>query len=394
MNSASISSSPRDRGSRACVSRSSDRASRRSELDLLLVDDHLAARYSVWALLHWKRGIRVIATAETSLEALPIARRRRPQVCLISATLGHGDGLALTFRMKHLTHSPRVLIYADAIDTQLAGAAIVAGADGVLWRYADPEQQASVIRRAATGEQHFPDLRPKEVLALLDRVEERDRAIVAMLLERIPPDEVARTLGISARVLRWRRERILKSLGDTRSKDHVRQDERSLSSDMNCQERSRLPHWWSANSLGLVSVGWPYDSSGVGDEAASLVALGLTGSGLSGRPGELSCQPALLLIGSGQLTNRPRRPRQQPAPVGPLRVSAETQQGSRRCLAGAGRHVSGCGHRSSRDVATLTGPAARDALSGSGAADRRIARYTARRRGATSGGQRSRRDGE
>jgi two-component system, NarL family, response regulator DesR len=221
MSSTSISSSPRDRGSKAFVSRNGNDATRPGELDLLLVDDHLAARYSVWALLHWKREIRVIDTADSSVQALARAERRRPHVCLISATLGQGEALTLASRMKHLKHPPRVLIFADAIDAQLAGAAIVAGADGVLSRYADPEQQAGVIRRAATGEQHFPNLRSTDVLALLDRAEDRDRAIVAMLLERTPPDQIARTLRISARELKRRRMSILKRLGHTRGSDDV-----------------------------------------------------------------------------------------------------------------------------------------------------------------------------
>lgn len=55
------------------------------------------------------------------------------------------------------------------------------------------------------------------MLRLLDRVEDRDPAIVAMLLERVPSDDVARTLGISARALELRRKSILKDLGAARA---------------------------------------------------------------------------------------------------------------------------------------------------------------------------------
>ncbi len=44
----------------------------------------------VWALLSWKRDIRVTGTANGSAEALTLAKRRRPHACLISATLGQG----------------------------------------------------------------------------------------------------------------------------------------------------------------------------------------------------------------------------------------------------------------------------------------------------------------
>lgn len=255
MSSTSISSPPRNRRSRRSVSRNGDQLSHRGELDLLLVDDHLAARYSVWALLRFERGIRAIDTADSSIEALRLARRHRPHVCLISATLGLGEALTLASKIKHLMHPPRVLIYADAIDALVAGAAFLAGADGVLWRYADSQQHARVVRRVASGEQHFPTLRSDEVHALLDRVEDRDRAIVAMLLERIVRDDVARTLGISARAVERRRQSILQRLADTHARGDPSAGELSLSGRLACQERSQSDRW-PAHAPSLVSMVW------------------------------------------------------------------------------------------------------------------------------------------
>lgn len=197
---------------------------RRDAIDLLIVDDHRTAQYSMWALLSWKRDIRVTGTASSSAEAMTVAKRRRPHACLISATLGQGEALTLTSRMKRLSDPPRVLIFADSVDQHLACAATVAGADGVIWRYADPEEQAGVVTRAASGEQQFPHLEPRAIHALLDQVEDHDRAIVAMLLEHTPPDHIAGMLGISAHSLELRHQGILKRLGPTCGGDDHRQD--------------------------------------------------------------------------------------------------------------------------------------------------------------------------
>jgi DNA-binding NarL/FixJ family response regulator len=226
MSTALISPSQRELEGQAPNSRNGDDAHPRDEIDLLIVDDRHAARYSVWALLSWKRDIRVTGTANSSAEALWLADQRRPHVCLISATLGQGEALTLASRMKHLISPPRVLIFADVVDQHLACAATVAGADGVLCRYADPEEQAAVVRHAASGEQQSPDLQPSEIHALLDQVEDRDRAIVAMLLEHTPPDHIAGLLGLSARSLELRRQGILRRLGPTCGVDDRREDER------------------------------------------------------------------------------------------------------------------------------------------------------------------------
>jgi two-component system, NarL family, response regulator DesR len=215
MSTALISPSQRELEAQAPNSRNGEDTHPQGEIDLLIVDDHHSARYSVWALLSWKRDIRVTGTASSSAEALRLADQHRPHVCLISATLGQGEALTLASAMKRLIDPPRVLIFADVVDQHLACAARLAGADGVLCRYADPEEQVAVVRRATSGRQQFPDLQAGEIDALLNQVEDCDRAIVAMLLEHTPPDHIADLLGLSARFLELRREGILKRLGLT-----------------------------------------------------------------------------------------------------------------------------------------------------------------------------------
>jgi hypothetical protein len=130
---------------------------------------------------------------------------------------------------KSISHFPRdreSKACAGIVDTDLAGAAIIADADGVFSRCAGSDDLVAVVGRATDGEQHFPTLSRDGVLRLLDRVEDRDRAIVAMLLERVPSDDVARTLGISARALELRRESILKDLAGARASGDSRGNDR------------------------------------------------------------------------------------------------------------------------------------------------------------------------
>jgi hypothetical protein len=53
-----------------------------------------------------------------------------------------------------------VLVYADAVDPVLAGAAIVAGADGVFAWEADADGLGELIDRVVCGEKLFPPLVP------------------------------------------------------------------------------------------------------------------------------------------------------------------------------------------------------------------------------------------
>jgi hypothetical protein len=64
------------------------------------------------------------------------------------------------------------------------------------------------VLRGVSRARRVPDQRAPDALGLLERVEERDRAILSMLQERIHPDDIAATLGISGAALRRRRARI------------------------------------------------------------------------------------------------------------------------------------------------------------------------------------------
>lgn len=95
---------------------------------------------------------------------------------------------------------PRVLIY-GAPDSRGTAAAIIANAPGVLRRQGGPEELGEVVTRVVAGEKLYPPPPPDDFQELLDCIDGRDRAIVAKLLERIPPNYVASTLGLSARSL-------------------------------------------------------------------------------------------------------------------------------------------------------------------------------------------------
>jgi DNA-directed RNA polymerase specialized sigma24 family protein len=54
--------------------------------------------------------------------------------------------------------------------------------------------------------------RPADIQDLLDRVPDRDRALLAMSLECLPDDDIAATLGISGAAVRARRARVVDRL--------------------------------------------------------------------------------------------------------------------------------------------------------------------------------------
>lgn len=183
-----------------------------AEVAVLLVDDDREASYAVWALLHWEPGIRVCATAESAADALTLASRLQPDVCLVSAAMEQGEGLWLAHRITELRQPPRVIIQTEDPGCELRASAMFARASAVVWRYGDPDHLVSTIKAAAAGGHEPPTLTADAIGELIDLLEDCDRAIASMLLLQIAPDEIARTLCISARELRARRREIVKRL--------------------------------------------------------------------------------------------------------------------------------------------------------------------------------------
>ena len=174
---------------------------------VLIVDDGRDSSYALWALLRWQPGIRICATAALS-GALSAAQRERPALCLVPAALGPGG----IHQIAQLADAPRVLAYTDRRDPSLEAMALVAGADGVLWRYVDGDELADTIRRVAAQRGRPMDLTQDAIGRMIECLDDRDRPMASMLLLGTSLDEIARVLGVSATAVRARRAMIVKRL--------------------------------------------------------------------------------------------------------------------------------------------------------------------------------------
>lgn len=189
-----------------------DTRHRESDINVLIGDDRRSRSYHIWTSLSSLRDVPAITTGESIEEVLRLAVHHAPEVSLVSATFGSGEGFSLTHRLKDRSAPPSVLIYADAINPVLAGAAMVAGADGVFAWEADAAGLGELIERVLSGEKLFPPLLPDPFEELASQVAERDRRIVAMLLDGAHPDAIASVCGIGAGELSLRRQAVVRRL--------------------------------------------------------------------------------------------------------------------------------------------------------------------------------------
>lgn len=179
---------------------------------VLVVDDHPAIRAGIQSVLATEPDFAPVATAATASDAIDQARLLLPVVAIVDYHLPGRDGLSLTLELKRLPEPPGVLIYSAFADLRLAVGAIVAGADGVIEKTLGAEDLCAAVRAIAVGLRLMPALSIEALSAIAARVDAEDLPILGMLLNGVPPAEVAQTLGIAGEWLELRRWAIVRQV--------------------------------------------------------------------------------------------------------------------------------------------------------------------------------------
>ncbi|RXZ48780.1 response regulator transcription factor [Agromyces fucosus] len=121
---------------------------------VLIADDQELVRAGLRVLLDTQPGIEVIAEAADGAEAIALARRLRPDVCLLDIRMPGTDGLEATRALAGPDVAepiPVVVITTFDLD-EYVYAALRAGARGFLLKDAGPTMLAEAVHAAARGD--------------------------------------------------------------------------------------------------------------------------------------------------------------------------------------------------------------------------------------------------
>ena len=176
---------------------------------IVIVDPQPASRAGLAMLLRTEPGLVPVGAAIGATDGAELVERQRPDVVLLEHHLHDGDGLALCRRLRAAEVPPQVILYTAEPEPQMSLLARVAGAAGLVDKAAAPEELFEAVRIVARGGTALPPLDAAELDAAAHRVEPDDLALLAMLVDRTPPSEVADALRLDRRRLSRRIERML-----------------------------------------------------------------------------------------------------------------------------------------------------------------------------------------
>lgn len=202
---------------------------------IVVVDDHPVVREGLVASLEDEAEFQVVGAAGSAEDALPLVTAQRPDVVLLDLELPGVSGLEAITALVAASPSSRILVLtAYDTDERVLGA-LRAGAKGYLLKGASLEEIARAIRAVQAGESYLEpriaakvvaELGPHKRTAALSR---REREVLRLVADGHSNKQIARSLGITERTVKFHVTSIFNKLGaENRAQAVARAAQRGL----------------------------------------------------------------------------------------------------------------------------------------------------------------------
>jgi DNA-binding NarL/FixJ family response regulator len=195
-------------------------------VSVLIADDQALVRAGFNAILSSQDGIAVCGEAVDGLDALRLARLRKPDVVLMDIQMPSMDGLEATRRILAETDDVAVLMLTTFDLDEYVYDALRAGASGFLLKDVPPEQLVAAVRVVAAGdaliapgitkrliERFARTAPPSTPPAGLAELTPREREVLTFVARGLSNGEIAADLVLSEATVKTHVKRVLAKLG-------------------------------------------------------------------------------------------------------------------------------------------------------------------------------------
>lgn len=195
---------------------------------VLIVDDHEVVRVGLRTLLSRPPSIEVVGEASTVNEAIEQTKSLLPDVVLLDARLGSGNGLDACREIQKMEHQVRVLVLTSFADDDVIVEAISAGADGYLLKEVNRDALVDAIHKVANGHSVLDPAVTGRVFGKVQSLMQnptgnkltllsaQERRVLALVAEGKTNKEIAAAMGLSDKTIKNYFSNILDKLQMTR----------------------------------------------------------------------------------------------------------------------------------------------------------------------------------
>ena len=191
-------------------------------IKLLIADDHEVVRTGLKSLVAGT-DIKVIAEAESGEEAVKLALKHEPDVCLLDIRMPEGDGLNALGRIKLDRPDMPVLMLSTYDNPTYVARAVALGASGYLLKGSSREALLNAIQMAAAGESAWTREELRRVTGALATprlsadvevpLTQRESEVLRQLAFGLTNKEIAQALQISYETVKEHVQHILRKVG-------------------------------------------------------------------------------------------------------------------------------------------------------------------------------------
>ena len=189
-------------------------------IKIVVVDDHAVVRGGLSKFLLVYPDLELVGEAESGTEAVHLCATLRPDVVLMDLKMPDMDGVAATRQILQQWPQIKVIALTSFAEQNLVQGALQAGAIGYLQKNVTGVELAAAIRSAYAGRM---TLSPEAAQVLAksavqphlpaDRLTDREREVLAGMVEGLNNSEIAERLVISVGTVKFHISNIFQKLG-------------------------------------------------------------------------------------------------------------------------------------------------------------------------------------
>ena len=191
---------------------------------ILVADDHPVVRDGLSTMLATQPDFQVVGEAENGNEVVKLAERLEIDIVLLDLEMPGLDGVEALQALQNQKPEIRAIVFtAFDTDERILGA-LKAGAQGYLLKGAPREELFRAIRVVSEGGSLLQPVVASKLLqhmstqagieqALVEELTEREMEVLRLLAQGMPNKEIAETLVITERTVKFHVSSILAKLG-------------------------------------------------------------------------------------------------------------------------------------------------------------------------------------